>query len=60
MDVGAIERLGERVRRSGAQEASVSLEVDEHITERAAQLEGDSEAFRARQERELDRGIGIE
>jgi ATP-dependent exoDNAse (exonuclease V) alpha subunit len=60
MDTGAIERLGERLRRSGAQEASVSREVDEHITERAAQLERDSEAFRARQERELDCGFGIE
>ncbi len=29
MDVGAIERLGERMRRSGAQEASISREVDE-------------------------------
>jgi len=29
MDVGAIERLGERMRRSGAQEASIAKEADE-------------------------------
>ena len=29
MDVGAIERLGERMRRSGAQEASIAREIDE-------------------------------
>jgi conjugative relaxase-like TrwC/TraI family protein len=55
MDVGAIERLADRMRRSGAQEASVSREVDEQGTERQAEIER-----RIEQERDLDRGFGIE
>ena|GEM_PF-4789733 len=39
MDVGAIERLGERMRRSGAQEASIAREVDEKAVERQARIE---------------------
>ena len=55
MDVGAIERLAERLRRSGAQEASVSREVDEREAERPAEIER-----RIEQKRDLDRGFGIE
>ncbi len=40
MDVGALERLAERMRRSGAQEASVSREVDEKTVERQVRIEG--------------------
>jgi ATP-dependent exoDNAse (exonuclease V) alpha subunit len=55
MDVGAIERLGERMRRSGAQEASIAREVDEQAVERRARIEREVE-----REQELDRGFGIE
>ncbi len=55
MDVGAIERLGERMRRSGAQEASIAREVEEKAVERQAQIEREFE-----QEQALDRGFGIE
>ena len=41
MDIGAIERLAERMRRSGAQEASIAREVAEQAVERAARLERD-------------------
>jgi hypothetical protein len=53
MDVGAIERLADRMRRSGAQEASISREVDEREAERQARIEREIE-------RDLDRGFGIE
>ncbi len=43
MDVGAIERLGERMRHSGAQEASVAKEVDEKAVERQARIEREIE-----------------
>ena len=55
MDVGAIERLGERMRRSGAQEASIAREVDEKAAERQARIEREIE-----REQDLDRGFGIE
>ena len=55
MDIGAIERLGERMRRSGAQEASVSQEVDEKSAERQAQPNATS-----LEDQQLDRGFGIE
>ncbi|HVC07536.1 MAG TPA: hypothetical protein VND98_08145 [Solirubrobacterales bacterium] len=55
MDIGAIERLGERMRRSGAQEASVSREVADREAERQARIERDIDP-----DRDLDRGFGIE
>lgn len=55
MDAGAIERLGERMRRSGAQEASIGREVDEQQGERSVPLERDLDP-----QRDLDRGFGIE
>jgi len=55
MDVGAIERLGERMRRRGAQEASIASEVDEKAVERQARIEREIE-----REQDLDRGLGIE
>ncbi len=54
MDIGAIERLGERLRRSGAQEASISKGVDQRAAERRAQLERGIEL-----DRDVDRGFGI-
>lgn len=39
MDTGAIERLAERMRRSGAQEASVTKGVAEQAGERPTQFE---------------------
>ncbi len=39
MDTGAIERLGERMRRSGAQEASIAKEADDRTFERQARIE---------------------
>ena len=54
MDVGAIERLSERMRRSGAQEASIAREVDEKAAERQARLEREIE-----RDRDLDRNFGI-
>jgi hypothetical protein len=53
MDVGAIERLGERVRRSGAQEASIAREVEERAIERRSVLERAIDP-------ERDRDFGIE
>lgn len=52
MDVGAIERLGERMRESRAQEASVAKEreAEGHDTGRQAELG---------REQDLDRGFGI-
>jgi conjugative relaxase-like TrwC/TraI family protein len=55
MDIGAIERLGERMRRTGAQEASIAREVDEDAAERRARIEREIE-----RDRDLDRGFGIE
>ena len=55
MDVGAIERLGERMRQSRAQEASIAREVDEKAAERRARIEREIE-----RDRDLDRGFGIE
>ena len=54
MDVGAIERLGERIRRSEAQEASIAREVDEQAFERLARIK------REIRERDIDRSFGIE
>ena len=54
MDIGAIERLGERMRQSRAQEASIAQEVDEKAVKRQARIEREMD-----QER-VDRGFGIE
>ena len=55
LDTGAIERLAERIRRSGAQEASIAREADERSVERQEWIERDID-----RDRELDRGLGIE
>ncbi len=55
MDTGAIERLGERMRRSGAQEASIAREVPQHTTERPLQIERAIE-----RDWGADRGYGLE
>jgi hypothetical protein len=55
MDVGAIERLGERMRQSRAQEASIAREVDERSLERQERIEREIDP-----DRDLDRGFGIE
>jgi conjugative relaxase-like TrwC/TraI family protein len=55
MDVGAIERLGERMRQSRAQEASIAREADEKAAERQARIEREID-----RDRDLDRGLGIE
>jgi ATP-dependent exoDNAse (exonuclease V) alpha subunit len=55
MDTGAIERLGERMRQSRAQEASIAREVEEKAIERQARIEREIE-----REQDLDRGFGIE
>jgi hypothetical protein len=54
MDVGAMERLGERMRRSGAQEASIAREVDEQAVERQVGIEREID-----RDQELGRGFGI-
>ena len=55
MDTGAIERLADRMRRSGAQEATVTREIDKQTTERPPQMERGIDP-----DRDLDRGFGIE
>jgi ATP-dependent exoDNAse (exonuclease V) alpha subunit len=55
MDTGAIERLAERMRRSGTQEATIGREVEERDAESRRELER-----RIEQERDLDHGLGIE
>lgn len=55
MDAGAIERLGERMRRSGAPEESIAREVDEQAAERRAKIEREID-----RDRDLDRGFGFE
>lgn len=55
MDVGAIERLGELMRRSGAQEASIAREADKRSVERRTRIEREID-----RDRDLDRGFGIE
>lgn len=55
MDVGAIERLGERMRRSGAHEASIAKEAEERVPERRERIER-----QINRDQELDRGFGIE
>jgi conjugative relaxase-like TrwC/TraI family protein len=55
MDVGAIERLGERMRRSGAHEASIAKEADERSVQRQKRIEREID-----RDREIDRGFGIE
>ena len=55
MDIGAIERLGERMRRSGAQEASIGREVDEQVGERQAEVDRC-----IGQDRNLERSFGID
>ncbi len=54
MDVGAIERLGERMGRSGTQEASIARAVDERSVERRERIEREIE-----QDRDIDLGFGI-
>ena len=50
-----------RWRRFGAQEASVSREVDDRAAERPARIERENDREREiEQERDLDRGFGIE
>ena len=49
MDAGAIERLAERMRRSGAQEATIAADVEERDAESRRELER-----RIEQERDLD------
>ncbi|MGA8745484.1 MAG: helicase C-terminal domain-containing protein [Solirubrobacterales bacterium] len=53
MDVGAIERLGERMRQSRAQEASISR--DDRSAERQERIEREID-----RDQELDRGFGID
>ncbi len=55
MDLGAIERLGERLRQSRAQEATIAREVDEKAAERQAKIEREIE-----RDQDLHRGFGIE
>ena len=55
MDTGAIERLGERLRHSGAQEASIAREADGQAVERQARIEREID-----RDRDIDRGLGIE
>jgi ATP-dependent exoDNAse (exonuclease V) alpha subunit len=55
MDAGAIERLGERMRQSRAQEASIAREVDEKAAEHQARIECE-----IARDRDIDRGFGIE
>jgi conjugative relaxase-like TrwC/TraI family protein len=51
MDVGAIERLGERIRQSRAQEASIAKEAEERGMERQVRIE---------RNRDFDQSLGIE
>jgi conjugative relaxase-like TrwC/TraI family protein len=55
MDIGAIERLGERIRQSRAQEASVAKPTDERSAERQKRIERELE-----RDQDLERGFGIE
>ena len=55
MDTGAIERLGERMRRSGAHEASIAKEADERSAERQERIEREID-----RDRDLDCGFEIE
>lgn len=55
MDLGAIERLGVRMRESRAQEASVATKRDAREAEREARIER-----RTERDRDLERGFGIE
>ena len=55
MDVGAIERLGERIHRSGAQEASIAKAAEEQGLDRPKGIERQID-----RDRKLDRGFGIE
>lgn len=55
MDSGAIERLGERMRQSRAQEASIARAIDEKAVERQARIQ-----LEIGRDRDLDRGFGIE
>jgi hypothetical protein len=50
MDVGAIQRLGDRICESRAQEASVAKEAKERSAERQTRIE---------RERDLEQGFGI-
>ena len=55
MDTGAIERLGERMRQSRAQEATIAKEVAVQAVDRPVQIERKID-----RDRDLDRGFGIE
>jgi hypothetical protein len=61
MDVGAIERLGERMRQSRAQEASITRAVEEKVVQRQARIESQIDRDREiDRDQELDHGFGIE
>ncbi len=55
LDVGAIERLGDRMRESRAQEASVGREIDDRRERNQTAIERG-----LARERDADRGFGIE
>jgi ATP-dependent exoDNAse (exonuclease V) alpha subunit len=55
MDISAIERLGERIRQSRAQEASVAKPTDERSAERQKRIKRELE-----RDQDLERGFGIE
>jgi ATP-dependent exoDNAse (exonuclease V) alpha subunit len=54
MNIGAIERLGERIRQSRAQEASIAKKTEERIAEHQAQIERE-----LGRDQNPDRGFGI-
>jgi hypothetical protein len=55
MDLGAIERLGERIRQSRQQEASITRDAEARSVERQAETQRQLD-----REQNLDRGFGIE
>jgi conjugative relaxase-like TrwC/TraI family protein len=55
LDVGAIERLGDRMRESRAQEASVARQRDDREADRRKHIEREAE-----RDRDLDRGIDFD
>jgi conjugative relaxase-like TrwC/TraI family protein len=55
LDVGAIERLGERMRETRAQEASIAREREDREAERRAEIERE-----LRHSRDHEQGMGIE
>ena len=55
MDTSAIERLADRMRRSGAQEASITKQADERSVDRQERIEREMD-----RDCSLDRGFEIE